>query len=175
MSTGLKKWILVVAGVLAGHQLAHAFAHDHTNGAAHGYLAAAGFVVFPLAAFAILDVAWREATTGVRLIRVRQLLAAQTAVFVVQELSEALVVGTTPLAAASDPILWLGVAAQIGVAGTVLSFVAVARRFSICTRWRLEGEVFDTSRAFITSPPARLAHRLLLAALPASRAPPVLV
>lgn len=175
MSTGAKKWILVTAGVLAGHHLAHAFAHDHANGAAHGYLTFAGLVVFPLALVAILDLAWREAAIGVRLIRVRELLIAQAAIFIAQELSEALVVGTAPMTAVSDPILWLGIATQIAAAGTVLTFVAIGRRFLSRIRWALDGEVFHAASSFLTSRSSRLAHRLLANGLPASRAPPVLV
>ena len=128
MFTDIKCWVLVLAGVLAGHQLTHALTHQHANDAAHGYLDGIGMVLGPLAVWALLSLAWHEATTGRRLIQVRHLLVAQVAVFTAQEATELAVAGFAPIGMVSDPVLWLGIVAQFAVVGTTLTFVAAARR-----------------------------------------------
>ena len=175
MPPNVKKWILVLAGVLAGHQMAHAFAHDHANAAAHGYLTTASLVILPVAGLVLLDLAWRETLVGVRVVRIRDLLLAQAAIFFAQELSEAVVVGTAPISAVTDPILWLGMAAQVAVAGSMLSFIALGRRFLAGWGWSRPPERLDSLRSILTAEPSRPAHRLIATRLPAPRAPPVIV
>lgn len=175
MTTSVKKWILVLAGVVAGHQMAHAFAHDHANAGAHGYLTVAGAVLLPAALVVLLDLAWREAATGARIVRIRDLLVAQAAIFFAQELSEAAMVGVAPFAAVTDPILWLGIAAQVAMAGTMLSFVAAGRRFLAGVGWTPASGSFDALRSILVGRTTRPAHRILAASLPAPRAPPVIV
>ena len=123
----VKRWVLVMAGVAAGHQLAHSFTHSHMNDAAHGYLTVAMLILVPAAAITLLNLAWTEAMTGVRGVKVTDLLIAQSIVFVAQELAEALAMGSAPLSAISDPILWLGLAAQALVAGVTFTFVVAGR------------------------------------------------
>ncbi len=141
MFRDVKSWILVLAGVVAGHQLTHALTHHHANDAAHGYLAAVGVVLAPPAVWALLSLAWHEATTGRRLIRVRHLLVAQVAVFAAQETTERAVAGLGPIGTVSDSVLWLGIGVQFVVVGTTLTFVAAARR--LLGRLSLPGKAID--------------------------------
>jgi hypothetical protein len=170
-----KRWILVMAGVLSGHQLAHAFAHSHINDEAHGYLGIASAIVYPAALLVIVRLARTEARTGRRAIHLTDLLTTQGVVFGAQEMTEAISVGVQPLEMLIDPILWLGVAAQMITVGVSLSFISAAR--VLLTQWTYDLTPHELPHPTpqTRQPTATTPRSALLTSLPASRAPPVFV
>jgi hypothetical protein len=131
-------WMIALAagGVFAGHAIAFATpaAHAHADGTAHlhdavhGYLPLLAPVVIPLAALALIALAIGEATTGRPHIDLAELLVLQASLFIAQESIERLIAGGSPLDVFVDPALWIGLAAQVFVAGaTLLSVRGLAR------------------------------------------------
>ncbi len=117
--------ILAAAGVLAGHRLAYWTApHTHEAGVAahhgHDYLAYLAAVLVPLAAVVLARVAWLEHRHRQRLVSFRALVALQVGLFLVQELVERAALGVNVADLFLERVLWVGVGAQLLVAGFVL-------------------------------------------------------
>jgi hypothetical protein len=121
--------LLLPAGVLAGHAMGYAGA-GHAHGAAasphvHGYLASAATVAVPLAVLALLwAVARPAAAAGVSFPR---MLALQWVALLFQEAVEHLVAGQPVAALLGSRPLWLGLAAQLAVAGGAILLLRSAR------------------------------------------------
>ncbi|HEX2273837.1 MAG TPA: hypothetical protein VHG90_08185 [Acidimicrobiales bacterium] len=114
--------LVVPAAVLVGHWLGYLVAgsgHEGSHAVQHGYLPAVAAVALPALAAAVV---WAAVSSGRSrghqqdgAAQVRFLVAAQWAVFVLQELIEHALVGD-PLGVLSSPALWLGLCSQVAVA-----------------------------------------------------------
>lgn len=138
--------ILAAAGVLAGHRLAYWTApntHEAGVAAHHGddYLAYLAAVLVPLAAVVLARVAWLEHRHRQRLVSFRALVALQVGLFLVQELVERAALGVNVADLFVERVLWVGVGAQLLVAGFVLGMAratpqAIPRLLGLASRVR---------------------------------------
>lgn len=167
--------LLLPAGVLTGHALGYAGA-GHTHGPAagphvHGYLTAAAAVAAPLALVALL---WTVARPGsAARVSFPRVLGLQWAALLFQESVEHLVAGEPLAALLGSRPLWLGLTAQLAVAGGAVLLLRSARAVgarlaALPARLRLLlGGVGDV----VTPAPVPTLRSLAWLAVPA-RAPP---
>jgi hypothetical protein len=173
--------VLALGGVLAGHALAFGspVAHVHGNGVAHlhvtvhGYLPLLAGVVVPAALVALVVLAVTEVRERTRHLRLGDLLALQTGLFLAQESLERIAAGGSLSGIVGDPVLWTGLGAQIVVAGAVLG---LARTITLLARGRLLTALavhFAAVPGRFRLPVLHLPHPVLwLASAARRRAPP---
>jgi hypothetical protein len=106
---------VALCGTLVGHAIAYSLPHEDSllNTAAHGYLHLAYAAMIPLALVAAFVLIKRDGRNRPRL---RELVACQVVFFLLQETVERGSLGGSPMSLLSEPVLWLGLAAQTAIA-----------------------------------------------------------
>lgn len=117
--------LLAFAGVLLGHIAGYSAADpsravEELGLGGHAYIGSVAVVVVPAGLLAMLAVAVQSVRRNGRgLPTARDLGVAQVGLFVVQELLERVPGSGSPLAAAGERAVWLGLVAQVLIAWTV--------------------------------------------------------
>lgn len=128
--------LVAVGGVLAGHAIALALpgaaSHTHADGslhlhdAMHGYLPVAMRWVLPIAAVALVSLMVEAMRTGATSGLVLRLVRIQTGVFVAMEIVEHIAAGVAVESLLDAPALWIGLAGQLVLSGTLAAFVGIS-------------------------------------------------
>lgn len=131
--------LLAAAGTLVGHFAAYSAVSGRGTGGvlgsvSHHYLYPLAAILFPAAAALLLRILALELRFGTRLFSFRHLALAQTSIFILQESIESLVEGRG-LHVLSEPVFWVGIVAQLIVAGLLPGLVHGASRV-LSRLWR---------------------------------------
>ena len=171
--------LLVPAGVLAGHALGYAGAHELHGGAAataahsHGYLVAAWAVATLLAGVALTTAG--AGAAGPTAVPFRRLVALQWSVLLVQEGAEHALAGEPVTTLLASPALWLSLVFQLAAAAGAVLLVrtagAVGLRLTASLRWSAP---FVLPGRRLVAPLAAGGHGDRLVRAPAQRGPPLL-
>lgn len=174
----LNTWLLAWAGALLGHVVGYTAARpsralEQLSYGSHAYMGPLAAVLVPVGLAAVLVAAVRAVRrNGGGVPTARELVTAQIAVYLVQEVVERIPGSGSPLAAFGSRAVWFGLAAQVLVA---LLAVRLVRFTASVVR-----QVLHASPRIVEDPPAPLvpapspvadpSHHLRL--LPHRRGPP---
>lgn len=124
--------LLVPIGMLAGHQAVYELLHDQTVTGAHphGHLDLLSTLAAPLALAGVVVLARGSARTSI-LHALVALAGAQALAFAAMEMAERLATGLELGELARSPLLWSGIAVQVGVALAFGLGGCVARRAAV--------------------------------------------
>ena len=142
--TRIRLALVAIGGVFAGHTVAYAVAGmaTHVHGdeshqlhdAMHGYMPTASRIVFPVAAVALLSLLVDVIRRHSGLSNLGSLARLQIGLFVALETAEHVATGVAAESLLDAPALWLGIAAQLVVSGTLVVFAVLTTRVAAAMR-----------------------------------------
>lgn len=111
--------LVLPAGVLLGHAVGYGVGHHHgAPTASHAHLSTVAVVATLLAATGLaVAVARRQSEAAHPALPVWRVAALQTTAFLALESAEQIAVGRSPVELAGSPAIWIGMLAQVAVAG----------------------------------------------------------
>ncbi|GEM_PF-6650038 len=164
--------LVAVAGALVGHVVGYGVVARQV-GSVHHYLSPAAMVSLPLAAGALLAIAWRFSQVFVVDIRAerRTLTAAMVAVYACLEVGERIAVGHSPELSEAIPVI-AGLVAQPLIAWLLIAAAGTAGR--VLEAWTVRPALTMAQRGPLAVPiPVRVEVRPPTIRRPTSRGPPV--